>query len=107
MQWLSLPGMKLCLNDDYKIFTLFLSEACKEHCVSWSNGPCKSFTWELSSEDNDFDPLCCLSRGDQHSNRKDMIISRASEHVENCEGKNNRLIRKIAIKKVREKSIEC
>ena len=88
MQWLSLPGTKLCLNDDYEIVALNGLEECKGRCISWSNGPCKSLSWQFKSRDHNYESLCCLSRGDQHSNLKDMITMRGSEHVENCEGKN-------------------
>ena len=93
MQWLSLPNTVLCLNNDKEILTLNSLEECKEMCVSWSNGPCKSFSWRSNSQDHWFFPLCCLSRVDQHSNREDMIYSSGyhvenGDYVENCEGKN-------------------
>ena len=87
MQWMTLSGTSLCLNDDYETLNLGSMEKCKEGCMFWSNGPCKSFSWQdYSSTDIYFRPWCCLSRTDQHSNREDMINS-IGDYVENCEGK--------------------
>ena len=104
MQWLSLPDEELQLHDDDEILRVPSWEECKRHCITWSEGPCKSFDFlatSLKPSHNRYS-VCYLSHADQHSNPEDMKFSLWSHHVENCEGKkqkpyHNRLMRKITI----------
>ena len=62
-------------------------EVCAARCMSWDEGPCKSFDWRALQSNL---VLCRLSHADQHSNPENMIQSVESvfQYVENSEGKN-------------------
>ena len=88
MQWLSLSTMKLNLHDDEEFIDLPSLEECTRRCMSWSEGPCKSFDWVAVSSKHNYFAVCYLSHADQHSNPGDMEFSIVSQYIENCEGKN-------------------
>ena len=90
MQWLSLDHKALRLPDDHVIVRIPF-EDCKRECTSWSDGPCKSFSYEEVSRDYKSLPVCRLSHGDQHSNPEDMKDLLLVHYGENCEGKKNTL----------------
>ena len=86
MQWLLLPTMEPYLHDD-RSYAKGSWEACAARCMSWDEGPCKSFDWRVLQSNF---VLCRLSHADQHANPENMIESVESvfQYVENCEGKN-------------------